>query len=458
MRHSRLLALVLLVSFALKLALLLWVGDIKPFRDEIHYLSAGSAIAHGEPIHYDDALWDELHAPPMYPWFVAAVMWLGGGAFEIKLLQVLLSTLSAWFVYRLGRSWYDERVGLLGAAIFAFYPTLVAFTHYNWNETVFLFWFSLGLWVVAPAASERAPASRLLMAGLVFGLAALTRAIVLYLLPVLVVWIYAWGRDRRLTVRNGSLLAVGFVVALLPRTISVYGDYDGFMPLGSSAAYGWYVSYNYFEPANADWGFHQERNTFRQYLLAVKAGKEPRKTVVESNPILRTRAEKRRAIEFLLEHPLLFARHSVMRVVELLNPTSFAVRHVRLGLYEHARSGERIRDPLPRWALMLVIAATAGSYVVLASLVVLALLSLASTPARTLVLLVMPAFFGLHALTFGMSRYRLIMLPLVAVVAAAFLLRFDECRERLLEPRRAIAAAAILALLLVVWSLNLDKL
>ena len=44
------------------------------------------------------------------------------------------------------RRWFDHRRGLLAAWICASYPTLIAFTHYLWSETLFILLLLLAIW------------------------------------------------------------------------------------------------------------------------------------------------------------------------------------------------------------------------------------------------------------------------------------------------------------------------
>jgi hypothetical protein len=144
-------------------------------------------------------------------------------------------------------------------------------------------------------------------------------------------------------------------------------------------------------------------------------------------------------------------------VAEFLNPTSFLVRHLRLGLYELGAEGTRVRAPLPsavREAIVLLsVAATLG----LCSLAVLGLFAMPAAPLRSFLALAIVYTLAVHALSVGMSRYRLLLMPFLAV-AAGSLGADPRARLRALRrPRRALGAAAALLGLTAVWSLHLGK-
>ena len=114
---------VLWTSLLLKGVLAIAVADIEPRYDERQFLRfAQEWLQSGDP----STFW----RAPAYQWFMGVGLWLGGGhALGIRLLQVLVSTASAFLVYRIGRQQANERVGLVAGALVAFYPSQVAFSH-----------------------------------------------------------------------------------------------------------------------------------------------------------------------------------------------------------------------------------------------------------------------------------------------------------------------------------------
>ena len=89
---------------------------------------------------------------------------------------------------------------------------------------------------------------------------------------------------------------------------------------------------------------------------------------------------------------------------------------------------------------------------------VLGMWGLARSPGRDLIVIAVPFLVAFHGITLAMSRYRLILLPLLAVTAAAFLADAQRCRRRLTAPGRRVAVVLTLAALIAAWSVHLDKL
>jgi hypothetical protein len=455
--HRTILLAILVTSLILRLVILYAVGEIQPYRDELRYLEAGRSIAAGEGIRYTNPLWDERHAAPLYPWFVGTVFWLGGGPFEVKLAQVFLGTATVGFAYLLGMSWFGPTVGLVSAAILGFYPTMIAFTHYNWNEVLFLFWLVPALGLVFERQGQLSRPGRLVLSGLLLGLAALTRPAMAFLVPLVPVWLVIVTRDLRMSALRSAFLVLGFVVAILPTTIDIYKKHGGFLLISSAPAVVWYRSYNFFDPPNPDWTLQDERNLLPQLAKALAAGKQPRPMVKESNPVLRVREEMHRGIRFALENPGLFFKQTRMRIVEFLNPTSFLIRHFRLGLYQRGPDGQLIRDPLPAAVQNVIIATTVASYMLVSVLAVLGVLCMPPGLQRSMIVMIVLFFILIHGLTVSMSRYRLGMLPVLAVSTAYLAVHFGACRDALRSPRRAGTAVVIILLLGVVWGIQVDR-
>jgi hypothetical protein len=60
--------------------------------------------------------------PPLYPYFLAASLALTGSLEAVKWLQIVLATLLVPAVGRVGALAFSPRVGVLAAALAAFYP------------------------------------------------------------------------------------------------------------------------------------------------------------------------------------------------------------------------------------------------------------------------------------------------------------------------------------------------
>jgi 4-amino-4-deoxy-L-arabinose transferase-like glycosyltransferase len=209
-QNSKLITILLL---ALALRLLLWAQPLhQPANDEVEYITVARDLLAGRGwIFYESYHW--LRAP-LYPLFLAASLWLAGGDLHLAALPTIgLSVLLVYIVYLLGKEIFvplsqpDATMGgavgtqpavslppLLAAGLLTF----ITFASLYMAETLFATLFAacfLLLFRWRRHAARRRFDWRLLLAGLCFGLAVLTRSAPLFFLPFILGWI-AWVAHR----------------------------------------------------------------------------------------------------------------------------------------------------------------------------------------------------------------------------------------------------------------------
>jgi len=223
--------LILILLLALVLRLLLWRQPLHQLaNDEVEYVTvARDLLARRGWQFYERYHW--LRAP-LYPLFLAGSLWLAGGdpspgvssislglarALHLAALpNIALSVATVYLCYRLALALFGPgnqgRAPLLAALFTALLWTLATFASLYMSETLFTFLFTAGLLCLASRQSESAGRRRAIWlvigAGVLFGLATLTRSITLLFLPVVALWLLLDRRpttdDRRPTTDDGG--------------------------------------------------------------------------------------------------------------------------------------------------------------------------------------------------------------------------------------------------------------
>src|SRR3972149_7514385 len=146
LKENSLLIIILSGSFLLKLCILLMLKHMVLVGDEVDYLWHGLRIARGDTYWTQNleqggyVYFEPSHWGPGYIYFIGVILRIfNEKIFFVKLMQIILSTISVFFIYLLGKRIFNKSVGVLSAFIFSIYPTLVAFTHYLWSETLYIF-------------------------------------------------------------------------------------------------------------------------------------------------------------------------------------------------------------------------------------------------------------------------------------------------------------------------------
>lgn len=213
-------------ALAIRVVWVIWaarepVGLVDPAR----YLSYARQIADGHGM--VDVLTGQPTAyyPPGYPWFLGLVAWaarpftddvaLAGG-----LVQGTLGALTAVLGALVGRRLAGQWAGIAAAAGLALYPNLVFHSAALLGETFYNFLFMAFLAAILVRPWKDSRATRWIAgSGILLGLAVLVRPVSLAVLPVafLALWL-AHGGGRSVA-RWCILLTLGVVACIVPWTV-----------------------------------------------------------------------------------------------------------------------------------------------------------------------------------------------------------------------------------------------
>jgi 4-amino-4-deoxy-L-arabinose transferase-like glycosyltransferase len=229
------------VGLAARLAfgLLYWVD--KPLtHDEREYLALARSVAAGRgftyPPGHETGTAQQFGRAPGYPLFLAAVgvpdQDVASTPVRVKVAQAFVGAAVVWLIGLIAGRALGSRGGIAAAAIAAVYPPLVWMCAYVLSETLFSL-AALGTALVLDLAMQRARTHRgggagTVVAGLLAGTATLVRPVMLFFLPLALLWML---RRRR------PALAIAFLVAalavVLPWTARNYRVYDRFVLVAS---------------------------------------------------------------------------------------------------------------------------------------------------------------------------------------------------------------------------------
>ena len=237
----RLIAAAVLAGLALRLAfgLLYWVD--KPLtHDEREYLALAQSVSAGRGFVYtashETGTAQQFGRAPAYPLFLTMI---GAGAGErqheaspvrVKVAQSIVGAIGVWIIGLLALRALGPRTAVIAAGIAAVYPPLVWMPAYVLSETLYSA-LALGAALLLDVAMDHADETRsaraggalTLVAGLLAGIAILTRPAMLFFLPLAVVWLV---RRRRTVLAVALVAAAGAVVApWTARNIRAYGTF-----------------------------------------------------------------------------------------------------------------------------------------------------------------------------------------------------------------------------------------
>ena len=381
-----------------------------PVADETMWLMALTRIpnAHFSPF----ANYPIFH-PPLYPYFLAGVNALLGTLTAIKVVQALFGSLIVPAVFRIARRVFGFRTAVAAAALAAFYPELIWYSAHFWCETLFLalLWWGIERVIAADEVSSTRMAA---VAGVLFGLAVLTRETVLYLLPLAALWLARPRAGRRLALAS-TLMAVALAV-VLPWTVRNWIQFEAFIPVSTGGGLNLYQGNAPVSRGEVYNEYYANEGKVEQYRWARSAG---------INAILS------RQPGWIFEK----IRDEGPKLAEL---DSLTLIHVRRRAYAEPSCavyrGVAVIVLLP-WVLIAL-----GSVVALAR---------APVNRHTVLLVgVLAGYLLLHIATHGFSRYRLPVVPGFMILSAAL---FDLDPLRGAAGRRRALLATLLIALALLW-------
>lgn len=246
------LASVIVLAIVLRCATAVFLGDnvapISGAADQVSYDALAQRVLDGHGFSFAKH-WYPFTEPnqPTAHWSYLYTLYLTGvyavfghHPLVARLLQALLSGIGCWLIYRLGRQLFDERVGLVAAALMAAYAYFVFFAAALMTQTFFILALLAALTMAIDAVRAPAP-GRWLGLGLVLGIGTLLRQNLLLFAPLLLAWA-AWSCRGRMRWPAPLAALLGMALCIAPWTVYNYRVFGDFLLLNSNGGFFLYSS------------------------------------------------------------------------------------------------------------------------------------------------------------------------------------------------------------------------
>ena len=288
MTAPRWLGVIVLLAVAGRLAFIALFSDTLSLQTSGYDTYAVNVMEGRGYTRFDDRDGDS-DLPPLYPFFLVGVYEVfGRDPVAVALVQIGLDVLTVLLIYWVGRRVAGERVGLLAAALYGLYPYLL-YQNLTLNDTG-LFILLLAAGSLAYQARDRRDWRGAALLGALFGLAALTKAFILLMLPLLALW---WWRQIGLRAAIRLALAAGVAAALVlaPWMIRNIRLHDAFVLISTNGGSNLHQGNN---PCVAD---YLARGWDAQWVNCIELAPDTL-TEVESD-----RWHRQQALDYLRENP-----------------------------------------------------------------------------------------------------------------------------------------------------------
>jgi Dolichyl-phosphate-mannose-protein mannosyltransferase/Tetratricopeptide repeat len=405
-----------------------YLADERPLiADSNFYDLRGKEIAQGEFLGREPG-----YLSPVYCFFLGGLYALGLDMQDAKTVQAFLGALTCVLLFALGRRVFGTAAGVIAGGFFALYRPHVFYGGLLLPSTLVTLLNVLFLALAVPGA--RAPGlGRLLLSGMVLGLAIGTKPNALLILPAAALWALFALRELRVRRRLGlaAALTLGTALTLAPVTwrnylvsgelvlVSVVGGRNLLKGNGPDAD----GSHVFLPPGEQGISLHSIRTRDIDPALAVADD----------------RKKRQQALDYMRRHP---GRTAVLWLKKL----HLFFHRLELGIRDQIDFAVREIPPLGRVPFTYGLLAPVGT--------VGALLALGRRRAWLLhvMLAVQVASF---VLVFVLGRYRLVAAACLTVFAAGQAVRWaGQVRSRAWKPLLGSGALVAVVSLPVFWPLD----
>jgi len=190
------------------------------FGDSVKYSAAAvNLLANGE-------FGEKYTRPPVYPLFLAGIYAVfGEEILAVRIVESVLGACLAVLIALLAGRIGGAQVGTLAGILWSIYPMGVFIAGLVYPETVVTMLLACGVLCMVTKADQELGPRRIVLGGILFGLAALTKPVALVTIAATALWIMYWRRGHRLLLT--ALFLLGVVLPLAPWTVRNFSVYGG---------------------------------------------------------------------------------------------------------------------------------------------------------------------------------------------------------------------------------------
>ena len=177
------------------------------FQNALDYLNRGILSVITAP--------SDFNNPPLYTLLLAiSLKFFGAAEAQARAVSVTASALTIVYAYKLGKTLYNEKIGLLASVVFAFLPGAALIGRNVQLESLLLLFITSSAYYYVLSLRKNKP---LLMgiAGALLGMGVLTKLPAILSLPAILLWEswrrkgLSWIRDRKTVAFIGAFAAFG---------------------------------------------------------------------------------------------------------------------------------------------------------------------------------------------------------------------------------------------------------
>lgn len=289
------LSTVLVLAFLFRFMYSFSIGSELRWYDEKNYHSIGVSLASGNGFESTFNPYSTTRWAPLQGYYIAAIYKVFGESPHVaRVVQDLLSVLTCFLIFWLGKFSFNYIVGLIGATIFAFHPIFIYTANLFYPAANFTL-LSILVFVLLIKGQQSGKIVHYSLAGLFLGLAMLEKPVAIFFIPAVFVALL-FNKDRGMVSKAGHfcLVVTLAIIVLIPWTVKNYMKYDKWYFITTEGAHSLGATNNP-DFSLDDWGDPDKENQLE-------------KKVTDLNEEEQDKVYLQKAKSFIFEHPVQFLR------------------------------------------------------------------------------------------------------------------------------------------------------
>lgn len=415
---------VLLLGLIVRLIPLIYIAFTNPdgvlFFDSFGYLNlADNLMEHGvfSKAYGDLPLIPDISRTPVFPLFLAGLKLISHNVIWISIVLLIVGALNVLLTYKLAINFVNkDKIALLAALLVALDIPSILFSSIVLSETLFTFLLLLGL---LQFSRYEVSMKNVLFGGVIFSLMILCRPIGIFVPIVIILWLLI----RKISIKKVAVLALCSYFLVLVWGIRNYAHFQVFT-ISSVPS----INLYFFVASSIKADAENISNNEASSILMSELTNSYRWQNDESDAIPLLTYCKEKGLTYVKNHPLIFLKHSAVGVVYFFGKPIRNYIDVYLGIEREANSAAFEtnigRDPMNKLmtqtsslTLALVIVQLLFSLLIAVG-TLFAFLKYDQKKRLVLYLAVIAGFAILSTIGEVDGRFRIPVLPLLAIIAA----------------------------------------
>jgi tetratricopeptide (TPR) repeat protein len=376
---------------------------------------------------------------PFYAYFLGLIYAVFGPSLAVsKIIQHIIGSATCSLIFLFSERYFGRRIAIVSGLVSAFYWVFIYFEDELLLDSLLVLFSLVLIWALMRAA-EKTTMKWFFVAGMILGLAAITRPNYLVIWPVIAVWMFVvFGRKYKWVLARFTLLTLGCLIFILPVTLRNIIVGDDLVLIASQGGINFYIGNN--ERATGATAVMPEFGATWQYAdCEYLARLETARLGQKMKPSEVSAFYYRRALRFIDEYPVKWLGLIFKKLSYFWNSYEIS-NNQNLYFFRRFASISGILPPL---------------FFIISPLSIIGLVSIFR---RERIYHIIGYFIIAYMLTvvafFVTSRFRLPVLPLVIILASSALLRIVE-KIKLKDFKTLIAICIALLILLPLTNIDL---